>query len=242
LFNQNAPNSLAWNSPYSVSCWAYNPDISDNETLIAWARRGGPNSTYAALYYGSNATYGATGHWAYTDMAYAGGPPVAGSWHHIAVTFDGLIEKLYVDNKLNRQMQKNLYVNANSPIYIGWSTDAAEYLTGSIASLKMYDYPLTTQDVATLYAGNDVVTSLSEEESLPPHLNVYPNPSTDQLIIACDAPWEKAELINGNGQVVFQTSNIGKESIDVSQIARGIYLLKVKVDGNNYTKKIMLQQ
>lgn len=241
-FSQNAPSSLAWNSPYSVSSWVYNPAIADNETIIAWARRGGPNHTYAALYYGSNPTYGATGHWAYADMAYAGGPPAAGAWHHIAVTFDGLIEKLYVDGKLNRQMQKNLYVNANSPIYIGYSTDAVEYLSGSISSLKMYDYPLSAADITSLYTGNDIVTSLTETEMQVTSWSAYPNPTYNELFVESRFEWEQIQLINSSGDIVIQTTpTADKEKLNVSHLAKGLYLLKITEGGIIHSKKIVLQ-
>lgn len=227
-FNQNAPNSLAWNSSFTVSTWVYNPTIEESETIVAWANRGGPNHTYAGLYYGTNATYGAVGHWAYADMGYKG-VPVANAWHHIAVTFDGLVEKLYVDGKLNNQAQKNLYVNANSPIHVGWSTQRGgneEYLTGSISSLKMYDYALTATDVTTLFNGNDVVTDVNFEEAEKQDFAIYPNPSNSVFNIRNSKNIASLKVINVYGQtVLLETENVSSQIVLGDEFADGAYTL-----------------
>lgn len=242
-FNQNAPNSLAWNSSYSVSAWVYNPTIEESETIIAWANRGGPNHTYAALYYGTNATYGAAGHWAYADMAYKT-VPVANAWHHLALTFDGLVEKLYVDGKLNNQAQKNLYVNANSPILIGWSAQQGgneEYLTGLIASLKMYDYPLTAQDITTLFNGNEVVTEVEETTISETSTKIYPNPAKYELTIESTQEVTTLDLLNAEGISVLRIGHPDAlQKINVATLPKGIYMMKIVSRGLVESQKIII--
>jgi xylan 1,4-beta-xylosidase len=243
-FNQNAPNNLAWNSPFTVSSWVHNPTIEESETIVAWARRGGPNHTYAGLYYGFNTTYGAVGHWAYADMGYAGGAPSANAWHHISVTFDGLVEKLYVNGKLNRQQQKNLYVHANSPIYVGWSTQNGgntEYLTGSIASLKMYDYALSAQDITTLFNGNEViVTGFEEEMAVAQSWHVFPNPATSELNVQTDGTAEQISLLNLKGETIRSITNPAEhEKIDLSTLAKGMYFVKISGSQSKVQKVIV---
>ncbi len=61
--------------------------------------------TYAAVNYGTNSGWGAAAHWEYPDMGFKK-VPAAAKWHHIVVTFDGGVEKIYVDGKLDAQEQK----------------------------------------------------------------------------------------------------------------------------------------
>ncbi|MFI1773470.1 family 43 glycosylhydrolase [Thalassobellus citreus] len=144
------PDSQTWNAPYTVSTWVNNPNVGPSECILTWANRGGPMGTYAALNYGTNNNWGASAHWDQHDMGYTT-VPEKGKWHNITLTFDGNIERVYVDGVLNAQEQKNLYVNSNGRILVGFSGDAAEYLTGTIASLKMYDYSLSESEIAELY-------------------------------------------------------------------------------------------
>ena len=66
--------------------------------------------------------------------------PKPGKWHHIAVTFDGVIERVYVDGKLNNEAAKMLLMHQGRPMYIGASEPGTEHLSGSIAWLKVWPH------------------------------------------------------------------------------------------------------
>ena len=138
--SEPAPLSLSWNSPFTVSAWVYNPEVGDSECIISWSRRGGNlMGEFAALMYGTNPTHGAAAHWtAWLDMPY-NEVPEAGKWHHIVLTFDGMVEKIYVNGKLDNKSQRNLFVHENGTIMIGSSGSPAELFNGSIASVRLYD-------------------------------------------------------------------------------------------------------
>jgi xylan 1,4-beta-xylosidase len=136
---EKAPLSLSWNSPYTVSAWVLNPAIDNAECIVVWSgREGNLMGEYAALMYGTNTAYGASAHWGVPDMPYKE-VPSRDKWHHIALTFDGMIEKVYVDGKLDNQEQKNLFVHTGNDVYIAYSGEPTEYLNGYIASLRIYD-------------------------------------------------------------------------------------------------------
>ncbi len=86
-------------SPSPPGC--NNPEIGESECLVSWAGRGGPDATTAQFGYGTHPEFGAVGHWGFADMGFRGAPPKAGPWHHLAVVFDGVIERVYVDGQLN---------------------------------------------------------------------------------------------------------------------------------------------
>jgi hypothetical protein len=71
-------------------------------------------------------------------------------------------------------------------------------------------------------------------------LLVFPNPATSELKILLPSSNNFiAEIINSFGETVLKFQNQTK--IDVSQIARGIYFLKVNDNKNIYTQKIIIQ-
>ena len=147
-----SPAIITGNGNYTVSVIAYNPAIAAEECLVNWAHRGGPNGTCAQVNYGSNGTYGAVTHWGTPDMGFAGGAPSAAKWHHIAVTFDGTTEKVYVDGILNATETKTLSMYSGDYMYLGYAIGDGNYkwLSGSISSLKIYNYPMTANEIVNL--------------------------------------------------------------------------------------------
>ncbi len=144
-----APGSLGWNSAFTASVWVYNPEVAEGECLLAWnSRENMLQLSYAALMYGT-AKFGAVAHgdWA-VDLPYSN-LPEKGKWHHIAVTFDGLLENVYVDGELNNQQPIYLFVQA-SDILIGASGEPTENFTGYISRAQLFDKALTSDEIKGL--------------------------------------------------------------------------------------------
>jgi len=144
-----APLSLKGNSSFSVAMWVYNPDIALEEPLLAWTARGGVDLTNASIGYGSHPKWGAASHWGWPDMKY-NNLPEAGKWHHIAVTFDGTMERLFVDGKLDHEERKMLFIDHLSHFFLGVDEDNSASFSGALANLKMYDIPLSAAEITSL--------------------------------------------------------------------------------------------
>lgn len=159
-----APLSLSWNSSFTVSAWVLNPEVAAGECIVVWSKRtDNLAGEYAALMYGTNTEYGAAAHWDLLDMPY-NTVPEKNKWHHLALTFDGMLEKIYVDGILNNQEQKSLFIHPNCDIMIGFSGEATEYLKGSIASLRMYDK----------YYPSDSIQFLMDMDEIDPDYTIPP--------------------------------------------------------------------
>jgi len=105
-------------------------------------------SSYAALMYGTG-NYGAVAHGdGAVDVAYKE-VPAKGQWHHIVVTFDGALENIYVDGKLNTQSPLSLFVEKGD-ILIGASGEPTENFSGYIAAAQLYDRAMTISEVMKL--------------------------------------------------------------------------------------------
>lgn len=74
-------------------------------------------------------------------------------------------------------------------------------------------------------------------------LTIYPNPASNELLIETQLTNYNISLINTLGQFVYQKHSCnGKQTLDVSNLADGMYYLKVAIPGNKpQTKKVMIQ-
>lgn len=145
-----APRALAGNSSFTVAMWVNNPEIGESECVLSWAGRGGPDATTAQFGYGTQREFGAVGHWGFADMGFRGEPPPAGEWHHLAVVFDGVVERVYVNGELNNAEAKMLLMHAGRPVYLGASEPGTEYFDGYLESLRVYGMALSQDDVRRL--------------------------------------------------------------------------------------------
>ena len=146
----SAPKSLLGNSSYSVSMWVLNPAIDKEETIVSWTERGGVNLSNAAAGYGNSKTAGAVTHLGWADLGYKH-LPKANEWHLISMVFDGTMERIYVDGELDREERRMLFIRNLKHFLIGGNEDGSAGFSGALASLKIYDIPLSHQEIKTAY-------------------------------------------------------------------------------------------
>jgi xylan 1,4-beta-xylosidase len=146
------PKSLAWNGSWTVATWVKNPEVaSEGECLATWCDRNEFNlaNSYTGMFYNKN-IYGAAGHLeGHFDMRY-NKVPQANKWHYLVLTFDGVVEKIYVDGVLDNSQNMLLSSAITDAKIILGASDAGENYTGYMASLQMYDYALSPKIIAEL--------------------------------------------------------------------------------------------
>ena len=149
ILDQPVSPTLAWNGSYSVSAWVKNPAIgTDGECLMSWCDRNetGLANSYQAFYYNSSG-YGAVGHLdGHFDMKY-NKLPKANEWHLLVLTFDGVVEKTYVDGMLDNSQNMTLSSMVKKAKFRIGASDVGENYSGLMANLKMYDYALNVADI-----------------------------------------------------------------------------------------------
>ena len=91
-----------------------------------------------------------------------------------------------------------------------------------------------------LYAYKVATASLNDNESL--NVSMYPNPTSNRLNISAANTIKNAEIFNVVGKKVMSLDiNKNSESIDVSKLASGIYLIKYTIDNAVGTAKFIKQ-
>jgi len=116
-----SPASICGAGTRSIEVWAYNPSLENEETLVSWSRRGGPDRTLCALSFGSNAAYGAAGYWN-DDQGWNGNPP-SGTWRYLVLTYDGTMSRVYDNGTLKNSKALTLATHAGYPICIATEND-----------------------------------------------------------------------------------------------------------------------
>ena len=80
------------------------------------------------------------------------------------------------------------------------------------------------------------IDELSEEGML----NIYPNPASDRLYINTGIEYQSIEIMDMSGQAVLQSSRIGNEGLDISDLSSGTYVLRINNGKLFYSKAIVI--
>ncbi|TNE30474.1 MAG: T9SS type A sorting domain-containing protein [Bacteroidetes bacterium] len=96
-----------------------------------------------------------------------------------------------------------------------------------------------------MYFNKSLVSTIGLNEESSSFIEVYPNPASDIITIVSDYNENAtAQLLSTNGSVVRTTSlksSLSTQSIDVSALPRGIYILRVQSGSDVQTERIIIQ-
>ncbi|MCU4162370.1 family 43 glycosylhydrolase [Carboxylicivirga caseinilyticus] len=142
--------SLNWNSPFTASAWVYVSELQNGDCIIKWNSRDNMlQASYAAMMFGKG-PFGAIAHGdGSVDMGFKE-TPSANQWHHVAISFDGMKESIYINGKLDREMPLMLFVESDT-VLIGSSGFEMENFKGFIAKVQLYDKSMNSDDITRLY-------------------------------------------------------------------------------------------
>jgi hypothetical protein len=82
-----------------------------------------------------------------------------GVWTHVGVTRIGTTTTLFVNGAVVQTCTQTNSTD-NDITYIGYTGSSSQYFNGSIRDVRIYDYTLSTDQAASLYAGSYLVTPL----------------------------------------------------------------------------------
>ena len=145
-----SPASICGANPRTIEAWVYNPSLADEETVVAWSKRGGPQGTCMNLNFGSSASYGAAGHWA-LDLGWNGNPPTS-TWRYLVYTYDGTTAKVYDNATLKNSANYSINTYTGQTINIAIQNDSNGVPntysgTLSIAAVRVHSGALTADQI-----------------------------------------------------------------------------------------------
>ncbi|MDB4286258.1 T9SS type A sorting domain-containing protein [bacterium] len=74
-------------------------------------------------------------------------------------------------------------------------------------------------------------------------ISIFPNPTSEFLNIQIENPFEKGmlQLFDGLGKLIISTELKDSHSLNIAHLPKGVYLLKIKAHGKDYSEKVMIQ-
>jgi len=147
------PATFVYNAPYTIVAWTLNPKVSALETVLCLSPSRSDLAT-TEFRLGSDPGAGLVSHNGSFESsgapeAIAGG---AGKWQHWVITFDGYMERIYLDGKLLQEKNNFIMVRPQGPLTLGASADGSNRFSGYIHSLQLYDKSFSEADVQRAYS------------------------------------------------------------------------------------------
>lgn len=138
------PETMEVNAPYTISMWVASTEPKEHEIILdlntSWAELG-----KIAVGYGTDKRGGITLHngW-YEDMGFDA-VPEGDDWQHLVVTFDGYMEKIYLNGKLLKEKDIFLLVEPCEKMTLGCQQHGEHPFYGYLHKLEVYDAPFFQQ-------------------------------------------------------------------------------------------------
>ncbi|MBI1286783.1 MAG: T9SS type A sorting domain-containing protein [Flavobacteriales bacterium] len=145
-----------------------------------------------------------------------------------------------------RMLNTIVHYEVENPAGLNYAWSPGGEVSGSIVVTPNADatYTVTVDDGSCEATGDVSVTmALGIEHEHAATVNVYPNPANEFVNLRAETPvnMQNILLMDASGKVVFQHAPNGaftNLTIPVGQLARGLYILKMNVDGQISTRKV----
>ncbi len=164
------------------------------------------------------------------------------TWKHMVFTYEQSTNtvKIYLNGELKTNgtfssLNTSEFVVA---LYLGslFGGTTQRYF-GYVDDLKIYNYALSDAQVLNLFNTNTLSSSDFNQNNL--EVKLYPNPANNVLNIETALEIQNVEIYNIQGQKVLSSN---QKQINVSDLAAGMYMVRIQdVDNNIATKKIVIK-
>ena len=187
-------------------------------------------------------------------------PVTEGQWYHYVAVVGSDYNTGYLNGEL---MEDRLYnfgnegtnefftdFPAHENLWIGrgyWDSNDV-YFKGAIDEIKIFDHPLNQQEVDSLYAEGNLVSTGLEHDDKQDETHLYPNPAREMIYL--DFPdYPGIQLIfkiySCTGELVHQAIISGSnntKTIDLSSLPKGLYVYVLENDDTIVkTDKLIIQ-
>lgn len=144
------PETFIGNSPYSITAWIYMETLSENECILDLTPSGGELEKIS-LGYGKEARTGIISHngW-YEDMG-LDKVEADNRWKHLAVTFDGYMEKIYIDGTMVKEKDVVLRLPESPFITLGKRFPDGHFFKNCLHSIALYDIAIAPEEIKAEY-------------------------------------------------------------------------------------------
>ena len=145
------PDCMNYSAPYSIEAWVLNPSVDRNECIVQLIPDRHDLST-VELCNGSDPQNGLMMHNATFENS--GSPLIKqheGEWQHWVVTYDGYMERHYLNGRQVSEKNMMLVLRPRGYIQIGASFEGNSPFNGYLHALAIYDRTISADEVKAHY-------------------------------------------------------------------------------------------
>jgi hypothetical protein len=166
MVGPDAPVGITGNGSRTVEAWIWNPDAQDDETIVSWGHRGGPDGSNSAFSHGTHPTWGAVGAWGPPDIGWKGTAKFR-QWTYIVWTYDSAqnLSTVYTDgveaNEENPEPALNTHATDDSAVAIPFRIARQTEATGlpstaavgdiTVAKIRVHDVALSAAEIQSKF-------------------------------------------------------------------------------------------
>ncbi len=182
-----------------------------------------------------------------------------GQWYHFVAVVGEDYNTGYLNGKemLNRrynfgnssssQFFEDAVVHERLWLGRGYWDRSPQFFEGGIDELRIYNRPLSGEEVEKLYGDAlDSFTSTGQESTVGQVFNIYPNPAKDNInydLRNIKADIHGFRISDLTGKTIISKTLVSKRgNLDVKNWPAGIYNIEFYGEGINYNRKILLQE
>lgn len=193
----------------------------------------------------TNITSGKGGEYLIANLSFGnkGGYSFSGSWGIALVDKDNLDIKYILTQTDNSTLDPGYYYKSYSfRCYLPANITAGDYKLMMCAKRtdKEWDVVCRANDAIVDFVDFTVTgTTTGIDETKSNNVLIYPNPTVDILHITTDERILQALIYNTNGKLLIEQAN--SNTVDVHNLNKGIYILKVETDSGTSVHKINKQ-
>ena len=206
------PMNLIGNNPFTVSMWVNNPIASRYEDVLAYSK-GTQDLTRAVFGVGTDANKGAVTHGAWPDMGFKSAP-AANIWNHIVYTFDGYMERIYVNGELQKEQNRMLFIKPNEHFILGASDLLDNHFSGYLADLKIFNSSVgedfIVEEKKAFYASTSYFSLRTADISIGKVSSIRNQGTIDPLYISFD----QAEIAAKGNKTALLTSILRDKTLE----------------------------
>ena len=149
--DRSLPECMNYSAPYSIEAWVLNPQVDRNECIVQLIPDRHDLST-VEFCNGSDPQNGLVMHNA--SFENSGSPLIKeheGEWQHWVVTYDGYMERHYLNGQLVSEKNMMLVLRPRGYIQLGASFEGNSPFNGYLHSISIYDRAITADEVSAHY-------------------------------------------------------------------------------------------
>ena len=152
---QPLPPVYRYNGPYTVAFWALQTETDAMSTVASLSSSRADLAT-TEIRLGSNPQAGLINHNGSFESC---GAPEAikaclGTWHHWVVTFDGWMERVFLDGQLLHEQNNFIMIRPEGHVVIGADAAGTNFFKGYLTDLLVTPTATTQEQAAQLYASS----------------------------------------------------------------------------------------